>query len=185
MASFEKSLPLVYKAEYNNNPKKALVQVQGEDFMTYKGINRKAWPAWKGWSLIDVYIKKFGSLSLASPLCDVDPKLEEMVKLFYKVNFWDVNSLDKVIPQDTADEIFTTGVLVGVKIAAKFAQRVIGVVDDGEIGPKTIAALNAYDARLMDKKYDDEEIKYYMSLIKAKPKFKIYEKGWKNRAVAI
>ena len=185
MASFEKSLPLVYKAEYNNNPKKALVQVQGEDFMTYKGINRKAWPTWKGWSIIDVYIKKFGTLALASPLCDVDPKLEELVKTFYKVNFWDRNKLDSIIPQHTADEIFTTSVLVGVEISAKFAQRVLGLVDDGIIGPKTIEALNKFDATLFDKKYDDAEIQYYLNLIKAKPKFKIYEKGWKNRAVAI
>lgn len=185
MASFEKSLPLVYKAEYNNNPKKALVQVKGEDFMTYKGINRKAWPSWKGWAIVDVYIKKFGSLVLASPLCDVDPKLEALVHSFYKTNFWDRNKLDQITNQHMADEIFSTSVLVGVEIGAKFAQRVIGVTPDGDIGPKSIAALNNYDARLFDKTYDDEEIKYYMNLIHAKPKFKIYEKGWKNRAVAI
>jgi lysozyme family protein len=93
--------------------------------------------------------------------------------------------LDSIIPQHTADEIFTTSVLAGVKVAAKLAQRVIGVVDDGEIGPKTIAALNAYNASLMNKNYDDEEIKYYKSLISANPKFAIYEKGWINRAVAV
>ena len=185
MASFEKSLPLVYKAEYNNNPKLALTQVTGEDFITYKGINRKAWPAWAGWQIIDTYIKSKGSIKGASTFCNLDQTLEGLVKVFYKKNFWDTNSLDSIIPQHTADEIFTTGVLVGVKTAAKFAQRVLGLVDDGAIGPKTIAALNAYNASLMDKNYDDEEIKYYKSLIAAKPKFAIYEKGWINRAVAI
>lgn len=185
MADFEKSLPLVYKAEYNNDPEMALTQVQGEEFITYKGINRKAWPTWAGWQIIDSYIKSKGSIKEASPFCNQDQNLENLVKMFYKKNFWDANSLDQIIPQHTADEIFTTSVLAGVKIAAKLAQRVIGVVDDGEIGPKTIAALNAFDASLMDKDYDDEEIKYYKSLIAANPKFAIYEKGWINRALAV
>ena len=53
MADFKEGLKLVYKVEYNNDPKKALHQVKGETFITYKGINRKAWPKWEGWVIID------------------------------------------------------------------------------------------------------------------------------------
>ncbi len=185
MASYEKSLPLVYKAEYNNDPKQALAQVPGESFITYKGINRKAWPAWAGWKIIDGYITKMGSVKAASTTCNADQTLEELVHTFYKKNFWDANSLDSIIPQHTADEIFTTSVLVSPKMAAKFAQRVLGLVDDGAIGPKSIAALNTYSESLFDKQYDTTEEAYYHSLIVSNPKFAIYEKGWNNRAVAV
>lgn len=185
MASYEKSLPLVYKAEYNNDPKQALAQVKGEAFITYKGINRKAWPAWDGWKIIDLHIQEKGSIKAASTICDADQVLEGMVKVFYKKNFWDANSLDSIIPQHTADEIFTTSVLVSPKMAAKFAQRVLGLVDDGAIGPKSIQALNSFSESLFDKQYDNTEEAYYHSLIVSNPKFAIYKNGWDNRAVAV
>jgi hypothetical protein len=186
MADFKLGLSLVYKAEYNNNPKKALHQVKGEEFMTYKGINRKAWPSWAGWKLIDGHLGEPAKITEAiSVICNNDTELEALVYSFYKKNFWDKNSLDKIIPQHTADEIFTTSVLTSPSTAAKFAQKIIGVAIDGAIGPVSIKKLNEFDSSLFDKKYDQEEINHYLALIAAKPKFKIYEKGWKNRAVAV
>jgi hypothetical protein len=185
MADFEKSLELVYQVEYSCKPDKALHQVSGENFITYKGINRKANPNFKGWAIIDKILKDCGSLSKASICCNDHDELETLTKDFYKINYWNPNKLDDVLDQHIADEIFTTGVLTHPKTAAKFAQRVIGVNDDGVIGPASLKALNSYSSKLFDKEYDDEEIKHYMNLIKNNPKFKIYEKGWKNRAVAI
>jgi lysozyme family protein len=185
MANFNEGLKLVYKAEYNNDPKKALHQVQGEEFMTYKGINRKAWPNWEGWKIIDKYITEHKVLSKASPFCDADPELEKLTQIFYKKYFWNPNKLDQLTYQHTADEIFTTGVLTHPKTAAKFAQKVVGLAIDGVIGPVSIKKLNEFDWKLFDKKYDEAEINHYMDLIKANSKFKQYEKGWKNRAVAI
>ena len=186
MANFLEGLKLVYKAEYNNDPKKALHQVKGEDFLTYKGINRKAWPSWEGWNIIDSYLKANGnSIAKASPICNADTKLETLVQVFYKKNFWDPNKLDILTHQHTADEIFTTGVLTHPKTAAKFAQKVIGVAIDGSFGPITIKKLNEFDWKLFDKKYDEVEVDHYMALIKANPKFKLYENGWKNRAVLV
>lgn len=185
MADFKEGLKLVYKAEYENNPKKALHQVKGETFITYKGINRKAWPNWEGWAIIDKYIKEQGTIAKASPLCNSDSVLEAMVQKFYKTNFWNPNKLDQLIHQHTADEIFTTGILTHPKTAAKFAQTVVGLAVDGSIGPISIKKLNEYSWELFDKQYDQVEIGHYMDLIKANAKFKMYEKGWKNRAVAI
>lgn len=185
MADFRISLKLLYNLEYRNNPKKALDQVKGEDFMTYKGINRKANPKFLGWTIIDKFIKENGTLAKASPICDADPILEKYTQEFYKKNYWDVNHLDKITHQKIADEIFTTGVLTHPKTAAKFAQKTIGVAVDGSIGPITINKLNNYNETLFDKKYDETEINHYLALIKNNSKFKIYEKGWKNRAVEV
>jgi hypothetical protein len=186
MADFKTSLALIYKVEYNNNPKKALHQVKGEDFITYKGINRKAWPNWAGWKIIDTYLNGAPKVTEAiSVQCNNDSELEEMVLQFYRVNFWNKNSLDKINSQHIADEIFVSSVLTHPRTAAKFAQKVIGVPVDGAIGPITIKKLNEYDVALFDKKYDQEEINHYVELIAQKPKFKIYEKGWKNRAVIV
>ena len=50
------------------------------------------------------------------------------------------------------------------------------------MGAQTLKALNNYDERAFDVDFDRAEIVYYRNLVKAKPAYYIYERGWINRA---
>lgn len=116
---------------------------------TYKGVARRYHPSWAGWKIIDGYKDKPNFLNNIYS----DEALEELVLRFYKEKFWDVNLLDEVPSQNIANEMFDTGVNMGVGRAAKFLQKALNVlnkngrlypdlVEDGSIGRATISALN-------------------------------------------
>lgn len=117
---------------------------------TFKGIARKYHPTWSGWELVDSMKSKpqFPSCALSSPVVQLH------VDKFYKSNFWDVNLLDEFTSQMVANEMFDTGVNMGVQTAAKFLQITLNklnkigslypnLVEDGKIGNNTIKSLNA------------------------------------------
>jgi len=117
---------------------------------TFKGIARKYHPTWSGWALIDGMKSKpqFPSCALSNPAIQLH------VDKFYKSNFWDVNLLDEFTSQSVANEMFDTGVNMGVQTAAKFLQVALNklnkigglypnLVEDGKIGNNTIKSLNA------------------------------------------
>lgn len=151
MADFSISKARTLKAEggYAIDPNDA----GGE---TWRGISRVFHPKWIGWSIIDL-VKQ--SNPTASPR-DLDwllgriPDLQPMVDAFYRAEFWDPLSLDKVPSQVVADELFDSGVNLGgapVKwlqftINALNTRKADGVPDiamDGKFGEKTLAALLA------------------------------------------
>ena len=137
------NITLINEGGYVNDPD----DLGGE---TYKGISRKFNPHWAGWVLIDDYktLHEFPNNAYN------DSALNLNVIMFYKHNYWDINSLDKFESQNIVNEIFDTGVNMGADRAAKFLQLTLNVlnkdnklyddvVEDGKIGAKTLKALNA------------------------------------------
>lgn len=117
---------------------------------TFKGIARVFHPNWEGWKEIDTKKTKPGFPDTALN----DPGINKGVLFFYKNLFWDVNRLDSIYNQSICNELFDTGVNMGVKTAAKFLQKTINVlnrnqknysnlVEDGIIGDKTISTINS------------------------------------------
>jgi len=159
---------------------------------TYKGIARRYNPSWNGWIIVDEYKTKPGFPNTAYN----DTNLNAKVKEFYKAMYWDVNLLDEFASQGIANEMFDTGVNMGVGRAGKFLQKALNllnkngtvypdVVEDGSIGSNTIKALNSYLA------YKDESFVYklmnifqgmhyieYMTKSPAQEKFAF---GWLER----
>jgi len=116
---------------------------------TYKGIARKFFPAWKGWTVIDGY----KSHTNFPAILEHDANLQQEIRNFFKENFWDELSLDATKDQAVATELYDTGVNCGTGTAAIFLQRVLNVTNrnakdyqdlrvDGKIGPTTISILN-------------------------------------------
>lgn len=144
MADFKTAYQLTASNEggYSNNRTD-----QGGE--TYKGISRKAWPAWGGWEIIDQMKKGAGFPGNLEQFVT----LQQMVRDFYKQVFWDTLKLDSVNNQVVANELYDTAVNMGVKTAAVFLQRVLNVANkngtyysdlkaDGAIGSVTLSALN-------------------------------------------
>ena len=99
--------------------------------MTFAGISRRYWPDWTGWQLIDG-----GEVS--------GPRLEAMVRVFFKIHFWDQIYGDQIGFQSVADTIYDFAVNSGIDDAVPCVQKIVGAKVDGDFGPKTFAKLNAY-----------------------------------------
>jgi lysozyme family protein len=65
----------------------------------------------------------------------------------------------------------------GVGRAAKLMQRAAGVAEDGALGPKSMAAINAIDPREFIAKVSEARRDFYKSL----KTFPVFGKGWLRR----
>lgn len=98
----------------------------------------------------------------------------------FKAGYWDRWQADRITNQAVAnilvDWVWASGVN-GIKIP----QRVLGVADDGIVGEKTIAALNAQNPAEFFSKIHTERIKFVDDIVRRNPTQARFIKGWKNR----
>ena len=182
MASLEKSMELYKQVEHKNRPDKLLHKNEGEHGLTFFGIYEVAHPNWKGWPIIKRYLANTPDIEKCSIILSNVSDLTKLVYEFYRREFWNKADLDSIIEQSKADEIFIFGTNAGIKVAIKKAQELVGVVIDGEVGPKTIKAINDFDTEKFDIFYDIEEKEHYDKLIALNERLRINQKGWYNRA---
>ena len=69
--------------------------------------------------------------------------------------------------------------------AIRKAQKILNVSIDGIIGNVTLNALNSFNEDDFDIIFDEYEIKYYKDIINKNQSFKIFENGWKKRALSV
>ncbi len=173
--SFDEMLNLELSSPYN-----ALHFNKGESGYTFMGIYEGAHPSWKGWELVYRTLELYKDLRKASYECYQNVFLTDLVKEFYKANFWDKLRLDEVKSEKIADLIFKFAVNVGIKRAVRYAQMVANVRIDGIVGANTINALNTLDSGYFEERYKAEFIKFYERLAKDNY-YKYFLKGWQNR----
>jgi lysozyme family protein len=126
---------------------------------TYKGIARVSNPKWPGWPAVDVVkahaclpapVPRTGWRALSKDL-EAEAPLNALVMSFYKASYWNPLSLDAVRSQCVAEQLADHGVNAGTSRPAKMLQYLLAtefgvkLVVDGQVGPRTIAALNAVD----------------------------------------
>ncbi len=116
--------------------------------MTYAGIARNSWPKWPGWPKIEAG--------------EIDGDLTEMVREFYRREFWDRIRGDEIQQQTAAFMIYDFAVNAGIKAAVRITQRLVEATPDGVLGPKTVGKLNNM---LQDEKDTRLFVAYY-SLLK-------------------
>lgn len=176
MADFAKYFPLLLANEggYVFDPH----DPGGE---TWRGIARVFNPQWKGWPTVDAYKARadwpancriYPRNKLATAMLKNDKVLAALVQVFYQVQYWDSLHLGSIANQCIASQLCDIGVNSGTGRVGKLAQYVLatsfgwhGVVD-GDIGPLTIAAINAAPAQA-----------YYDALVAARRTFYQYRAG--------
>lgn len=125
----------------------------------------------------------------------------EMAFFIYKTHFWDKMKLDEVMKRSVflADRLFDLGINAGKSVAVKNLQRYLNVMNnrqtywkdidaDGAMGPKTLAALDAYIAKrgatgkdyLIDAMLDMQST-YYIELAERREKDEKFIYGWQAR----
>lgn len=159
---------------------------------TYRGVARKFHPDWPGWERIDQYKQsnKFPAV------LDADHALKGWVQDFYRDNYWRAVGADKVQSQDVAEFLFDFAVHSGPDIPARHLQRALNVLNrkgttwpdlviDGDIGPKTQAALAAYGEWEgpfpLRKILIGLRTAYYVECVEAREQNESFIRGWLNR----
>lgn len=134
--------------------------------MTYAGIARNMNPNWPGWAKLD----------------NGDQVPAQMVRDFYRANYWEPIKGEQISSQVIAQTIFDFHVNAGA-VARKLAQLVVGATPDGAIGEKTIALLNSYDEQKFVMAYALAKIARYRDIVtrdRTQAKFML---GWINRTL--
>lgn len=145
-----------------------LTDIKGDrGSVTYAGIARNRWVRWAGWQFIDRN--------------EIPPT--QLVRDFYKANFWDAVKGDYILHQSVAESLFDFAVNAGSSTAVKLAQIVAGVASDGQVGPKTLTAINSMDYDEFVTKYALAKVARYHAIV-TKDRTQIrFLMGWLSRVI--
>lgn len=133
--------------------------------MTNLGVTKRVWEEWVGHEVDE---KAMRGLT------------PEMVAPLYKVKYWDKIKGDE-LPMGVDYCVFDAAVNSGPGRAAKWLQACVDVEPDGGIGPKTLAAVAAFDPKELVEDYAKRRLSFLMDL-KTWPTF---GKGWGRRVAEV
>jgi lysozyme family protein len=145
---------LRYEGGYVNHP-------SDPGGMTNLGVTKRVWEEWIG-----------------RPATEQDMRslTPELVSPLYKKRYWDAVRGDD-LPSGVDLCVFDCAVNAGPGRASKFLQQVVGVTVDGQIGPKTIAAVTSKPADTVIEAFCDLREAHFKSL----STFPTFGKGWMRR----
>jgi uncharacterized protein (TIGR02594 family) len=138
---------------------------------TNQGVTLKVFAQWKGEAL------NAGSRERLIAELKVIPK--DTVSAVYRKRYWDLALCEKFSPP-IALMHFDAAVNHGVTGAARLLQGAVGTTVDGEIGPKTLAAVSARSALDLLEAYAEARRVRYRTLAH----FWRFGRGWLNRVEA-
>lgn len=149
---------LKHEGGYSNHPR-------DPGGMTNLGVTKRVWDAYTGTSADE---KTMRSLT------------PEMVEPLYKKNYWDAVCADQ-LPSGVDFSVFDFCVNSGPGRATRTLQTVVGAKPDGDIGPKTLAAVEKYvddmGATILIEEYNDARLTFLKSL----STWGTFGKGWERR----
>lgn len=174
MANFAEAFAATMKTEggYVGDPQ----DPSGE---TYKGIVRKLSSKWDGWLLVDA---AKSHVSFPANL-DNDAKLQEKIKTFYEINYWNKIRGNDINNQSIAESIFDFAVHAGPITSIKLAQTSVNAKPDGTFGPVTLKNINADDPRSFLAVFALHKIKRYMNICEKRQDSKQFFYGWVKRTL--
>jgi lysozyme family protein len=133
--------------------------------MTNLGVTKRVWEEWVGHEVDE---KAMRALT------------PELVGPMYKAKYWDKIKGDD-LPAGVDYAVFDAAVNSGPGRAAKWLQACVGVEQDGGIGPKTLAAVAAFDAKELVEDYAKRRLSFLMDL----KHWGTFGKGWSRRVAEV
>lgn len=95
--------------------------------------------------------------------------------------YWDKVHGDEIKSQSIAELLMDWAYMSGNSIAIKRLQEVLGLPQDGVIGPNTLAAINRADAKNLFEHYKMRREKFFRNIVVAQPKDIVFLNGWLRR----
>lgn len=108
----------------------------------------------------------------------------DAVNRVMKPHYWDRWKADRIRSQSIAN-LVVDWVWASGKHGITNVQRVLGVKQDGMVGPVTLAALNNSDPRALFDRLKNERVAFIDSLCRKNPSQQVFRAGWLRRLGAI
>lgn len=163
---------------------------------TYRGVARRYHPSWSGWGHIDRIKRDLSDSGQLNRALAEDTELQQLVRTFYKQNYWDRFQGDRLPHQELAEELFDTAVNMGTHRAVNFLQQglnllnrnqqdYLDIAEDGKLGPGTLGALTSYldqdtPATLL-KVMNILQGMHYIDYLRKSPAQEKFARGWFKR----
>jgi len=166
--NFEKALALVLKSEsgFTTDERDDGNKLpDGRAGSTNLGVTQANWEAFVGHPV------SWADMKALTP---------EKVKPFYKRKYWDMVHGDE-LPAGVDYLMFDFAVNAGPGMAIKTIQKAVGVAQDGQLGPITLAAIRAIPVIQLVERFSDAKESFYKGL----KQFPIYGQGWLNRVAQV
>lgn len=119
---------------------------------------------------------KWGISQLAYPTLNIATLTQEQATQLYRRDFWLRGCCDG-LPAPIGFMHFDASVNQGIRPANRMLQQAAGVDPDGEIGPKSLAAINRMNRQALCLEYATRRILHYAGL----RTFETYGLGWVRR----
>lgn len=100
----------------------------------------------------------------------------DLAKRIYLERYWRPVRADE-LPAGVRYAVFDAAVNSGPGQAVKWLQRAAGVLDDGVLGPKTMAAVNALNPDSLRSKILAQRLRFMVAL----PNWHAFSRGWSRR----
>lgn len=169
MADFDRAIAktLPHEGYYVNDPD----DPGGE---TYCGITRRDHPTWPGWAIIDEYKPLRWNERVDSPA------LDNLVKQLYREEIWSKIKGDDIQSDSVACFLFDWFVNSGY-VAIRTAQRLVGCVADGVVGPNTLAGVNGAKPLHLFDGLKAARVSFVKGIAERRTASKKYLAGWLRR----
>jgi lysozyme family protein len=105
---------------------------------------------------------------------------DEEVEDIYWTMYWIPSRVAQLPDEDLMLHVFDHGVNAGVFTSVRMLQRLVGEVDDGNIGPKTIKAVREFNGDVVEEFIKRRKL-FYVTLAQNKPDLRVFLKGWLAR----
>lgn len=114
----------------------------------------------------------------------------ETAREIYRSQYWEAIRGDEIHGQKIATKLLDMAVNLGVRQAVVLGQRAVNsimelpIAEDGSLGLKTLAHINAADPALLLVHLREACGNFYQHLAAVRPEAQQYLRGWMNRARA-
>ena len=116
---------------------------------------------------------------------DVKSMTKDDAKMIYKKMYWDFFKGDQIKNQSLAEYIVDGAINQGKGLIAKYVQNILGLVEDGIIGDKSLGAINSHDNKDLFEKLKQKRIDRYNHIVAVNPSQNKFIHGWMNRVNCI
>ena len=113
---------------------------------------------------------------------DIRIMTKDEATAFYRTFWWNQYKYGLIVAQMVATKVFDAAVNMGAPRAHSLAQGVLGVKQDGILGPKSLGELNAMPSLKFITAYQEAMAQFYRRLVNLNPKRQEFLKGWLARA---
>lgn len=123
---------------------------------------------------------KYGIDKRSHPEVNIKELTVDEAKDIYFTEYWTKFKCEQ-FPKPVGEVYFDCCVNTGAKQSNKFIQRAVGTEADGIIGPKTLAAAQAKDPKVLANSIIGQRQKFYEDLADNRSSLRKFLKGWTNR----